>query len=561
MLPRMRVVHSIRAVLLPLPVVTGLLASSTIAAAQTPNTANFLVRSGSVIIGTEQVTVERTSQGTTISSTGRLAPPANLVLRKLQIRYDANGAPMSMMLDASAGGLPTSIQSTVVGATATNTVTLAGGQTVTSTQPIDPAAVLLPSPFVAPYEALAQRLRSAVGGADIVAFQPTGPPIHLQVGDSSAKQIQTVEGSIRARQTMLTVTGPDVAPFSIDVWGDDSGRLLRVSIPAQQVEFIREDLASVSARIVTMARPNDEDVRIPANGFSLAGTLSKPATASGRLPVVLLLGGSSPAGRDESAYGVPIFGQLANTIADAGFLVLRYDKRGVGQSGGRVEAAALRDYADDARAAVRFLAERKDVDRHRIVIVGHGEGGWIALMTAAEEKRVAAAGLIAAAGVTGADLNLYQVAHGMEHSGRPESERQASLALQRQIQQAVVTGKGWEAPSITSQMRRQADTPYFQSFLTMDPARVLKNTSQPLLILQGDRDTQVPPSNTQTLEALAKQRTHNGGVSVVIVPDVNHLLVPAKTGELDEYQTLPDRTVSPAVGSALVTWLRQLPRR
>ena len=175
-------------------------------------------------------------------------------------------------------------------------------------------------------------------------------------------------------------------------------------IPAQSLEFAREDVASVSSRLVTMSRPNDEDIRIPANGFSLAGTVSKPANASGKLPAVILVSGSDPTDRDENVFGIPIFGQIADALADAGFIVLRYDKRGVGQSGGRTEAARLEHFAEDAKAAVKVMSERKDVDRKRMAIVGHSEGGWIALM-AAKDKRVAAVGLVSTAGVSGRELN------------------------------------------------------------------------------------------------------------------------------------------------------------
>jgi pimeloyl-ACP methyl ester carboxylesterase len=329
-----------------------------------------------------------------------------------------------------------------------------------------------------------------------------------------------------------------------------------VSIPAQSLEFAREDIASVSARLVTMSRPNDEDVRIPANGFSLAGTVSKPVNATGKLPAVILVSGSDPTDRDENVFGIPIFGQIADALADAGFIVLRYDKRGVGQSGGRTEAARLEHFAEDARAAVKAMSERKDVDRKRVAIVGHSEGGWIALM-AAKDNRVAAVGLVATAAVSGRELNLYQVAHGLERSTRSDAERQATIDLQKQIQQAVVTGLGWDQIKVPEAIRHQADTPYFQSFLTLDPARLMKDVQQPLLIVEGERDTQVPPANAEKLETLAKARKKAAPVKVVKIPAINHLLVPASTGEVDEYGRLTDRHVSPAVTTELISWLRQ----
>jgi len=92
---------------------------------------------------------------------------------------------------------------------------------------------------------------------------------------------------------------------------------------------VREDIGAVSTRRVTVSREGDEQVKVPANGFALAGTLSRPSnTAAGsRLPAVVLVGGSGPTDREETVAGIAIFGELANGLADAGFLVLRYDKR------------------------------------------------------------------------------------------------------------------------------------------------------------------------------------------------------------------------------------------
>ena len=104
----------------------------------------------------------------------------------------------------------------------------------------------------------------------------------------------------------------------------------------------------------------------------------------------MLVGGSGLTDRDETISGIPIFGQLANALADAGYLVLRYDKRAVGQSGGRAEAATLADFADDLRAAVRFHQHRKDVDRRRLAVVGHSEGGAVVLAGGRSENRIAA---------------------------------------------------------------------------------------------------------------------------------------------------------------------------
>ena len=126
-----------------------------------------------------------------------------------------------------------------------------------------------------------------------------------------------------------------------------------------------------------MRNPTDADVSIQANGFNLAGTLTTPPGVAGRLrhPAVVLVGGPLPADRDESIDGVPVFAQLAKSLADAGMIVVRYDRRGGGQSGGRTETATMTDYADDLSAVVKWLSKRDDVDDRRLVVAGRGDGG------------------------------------------------------------------------------------------------------------------------------------------------------------------------------------------
>lgn len=558
MLNPMGLLHSIRLRMCALAALACAGALSAVpASAQAPASASFTVLVRSHPIGSEQVTVERTAQGWTVSGSGRMGPPIDVVLRTFRAEYDGDWKPRALSFDATLRGQGGTLATTITGDSARSVVTPSGAAANEKTDTIDPASVLFANPAVAPFEAVAARLKTAAPGTTIPFYQPPAGSFTAEVGESTDEQIKTVDRLIHARRTRLTFRVSNGPPVALEVWGDENGRLLRVSIPSQALDFAREDIASVGARIVTMARPNDEDVRIPATGFSLAGTISKPVNATGPLPAVLLVGGSGLADRDETEFGIPIFGQLANALADAGFLVLRYDKRGTGQSGGRVEAATLADYAEDAKAAVKLLADRKDVDRRHITVLGHSEGGWIALLAARKNGRVATVALVATAGVAGTDLNLYQTTHGLERSNRTGADRQATVDLQKRIQQAVITGKGWDEAGMTDAIRRQADTPYFQSFLTFDPAKLLKDVRQPLLIVQGERDTQVPPSNARTLADLANVRKKVAPAQVVIVPGINHLLVPAATGEVDEYRTLSDHTVSPAVTTALAEWLRQ----
>jgi hypothetical protein len=519
----------------------------------------FTVFRRAVPIASEQVSVERTASGWEISGSGRAGNPPNVATRRLHLSYDADWRPLGLTLDVIVGTDVSGLRTVVTGTSARNEITT-GTDTTEKIDAIDPQAVLLPNPLFASYEALTARLQTATAGSTIPAYVAPQGSLSIDVREVTSERIQTLARVIDARLSRITMRAEGAAPLDVDVWGDESGRLLRISVPSQALEIMREDVASVSTRRVVVSRDNDELVRMPGNGFSLAGTVSKPVKtpAAARLPAVVLVAGSGPVDRDETVAGVPIFGQLAGALADAGFVVVRYDKRGVGQSGGRPEAATLEDYAEDLRGVVRFMSERRDVDRDRLVAVGHSEGGAVAMLAAAREGRIKALVLLASIGSTGAELNMAQVTRALERSNRSEAERRATIDLQAQIQAAVLGRGTWDG--VPETFRAQADTPWFRSFLAFDPSRHIRDIDQPILVVQGLLDTQVDPSNADRLEKLARTRDRDKVVQVVKVPGVNHLLLPATTGEVDEYASLRDQQVSPAIPNAIAEWIRKVLR-
>jgi pimeloyl-ACP methyl ester carboxylesterase len=352
------------------------------------------------------------------------------------------------------------------------------------------------------------------------------------------------------------------------MWIDGRNRFARLVLPAASLTVIRDDLSVVMAREERISRPGDEDVFIPANGFNLGGTVSEPAAAAagaakgaaGRFPAVVLVAGSGRQDRDELVFGIPILGQLAGSLADAGFVVVRYDKRGVGLSGGRVESATLDDYATDIISVVNWLRRRKDVDPDRIAVVGHSEGGAVAMLAADREKRIKAIGLVATPGRTGRETTLEQQQRLLARSKDSAEDRKAKVELQERIMDAATSGRGWEA--VPPALRREADTAWFRSWLQFDPAAAMKKIDQPVLIVQGALDAQVPPAHADHLETFSRARRTSAAAVTrkIVVPGVNHLLVPARTGEVDEYPTLAVKTVAPEISQGIAEWLKSVLR-
>jgi hypothetical protein len=519
--------------------------------------ASFTVFLQGVAVGAEQVTVVRTPQGITISGDERIGPPIRLVARRAQIRYTADWRPLECLVEGSSRDEALVVRATVSGTTVT-TDYIQGTRPGRKTDQIAADALLLPDVFFGAYAALAARLSDAKAGDRINLYIPPSGSATVTVTSVSNDRVRTEDALVEVRRYALEFSGAGT-PGGLELWADSGGRLLRFSVPARGFDIIRSDIASVNARREIVARANDERVSIPANGFSLTGTLSKPASGlapGARLPSVVLVSGSAPTDREEMLAGIPVFGQLASALADAGFLVLRYDKRGVGQSGGRIENTTLGDYAEDAIAAVKFLERRSDVDRRRVAVLGYAEGGAVATVAASRQGSIAALVLVAAPGATGEAYMLERQEHLLDLMNIPDADRRAKIELQKRLLQAVLTGKDLDV--LPADLRRQADTPWFRSFLGFDPAKTISKCDQPILIVQGGVDRETAPANADRLDGVARARKGRAGIAVKVVklPALNHLLVPAPTGEMDEYDHLTSRTIAPEVAAAIQAWLK-----
>jgi pimeloyl-ACP methyl ester carboxylesterase len=507
-------------------------------------------------IGQERVLISSEADGWLVRGTNRLEAPIDVTTRVAEIHYDKQWRPTRLLLDSTSRGQEVVIKTTFASGQASSEISV-DGKVSTKSDAVADDTIVLSNVFLSSYAALARRLVGQKAGTEFRGYLAPQLELPMRVDGVFPERIETPQESIAATRYSVIITNPPPGGvLAVSVWTDSAGALLRVSIPAQSLDLARDDVASAAARMTAFSLPGDESVRIPASGFNLAASVTKPANATEPLPALILIGSSDPVDRDESVAGIPVFGQLAGRLVEAGFLVVRYDKRGVGQSGGRTETATINDYSDDVRAIISWLdKQRKDVDKDRIGLVGHSEGAWVALTTAARDKRVAAVVLVAGASTTGSEVVLEQQRHVLEQLKTADADRQAKIELQKKINTAAMKGSGWEG--IPEQARRAADTPWFQSFLSYDPARVMRDVRQPILIVQGALDTEVPPQHADRLAELARARKRKVAVDVVKVPGVNHLLVPAKTGEVSEYAVLPDRTVSAVAATVIATWMMQ----
>jgi fermentation-respiration switch protein FrsA (DUF1100 family) len=317
-----------------------------------------------------------------------------------------------------------------------------------------------------------------------------------------------------------------------------------------------------------------------APGVTLAGTLTLPP-GPGPFPSAVLISGSGPQTRDEDIFGHRLFFVLADYLTRRGIAVLRYDKRGLGQSTGNYAEATTADFASDARAAVAYLKTVSAVDPKQIGLIGHSEGGLIAPRVAAPTSGIAFVVLMAAPGLTGEQILLQQAALIGRSEGASEAVIASNTELQKQMfatvlvtpdpQQAqkrlhtILSRYATHLPaadkaalggtqSFADRTAASVSSPWFRSFLVSDPITALRQMRCPVLALNGSHDLQVPPLEDLDAIRAALQAGGNQDYTVQELPGLNHLFQNCRTGALSEYATSPE-TISPLALRVISDWI------
>lgn len=313
----------------------------------------------------------------------------------------------------------------------------------------------------------------------------------------------------------------------------------------------------------------DEDVSYQNNvqNVTLAATLTIPQ-GKGPFPAVVLITGSGPQDRDESLLGHKPFLVLSDYLTRKGIAVLRADDRGTAKSTGTFATATTADFATDVEAGLVYLKTRPEIDPHKIGLIGHSEGGIIAPMIAARNPDVAFIVMMAGSGVTGDEILAAQVQAIAEASGKSHEDAVKEGAREREVLTLIETEKNEAAleKEIREKMAGEVpDTqigasiktltsPWFRYFITYDPAIALRKVTCPVLVIGGEKDTQVPVKQNLPAIRAALEQAGNKHFEVDELPGLNHLFQTAQTGSPTEYAQI-EETISPVALEKIATWI------
>ena len=296
-----------------------------------------------------------------------------------------------------------------------------------------------------------------------------------------------------------------------------------------------------------------------ANGdVTLNGTLVLPEGYNRSTPALVMVTGSGQQNRDEEIFDHKPFSVISDALARAGIATLRYDDRGYGTKTANLANSTTEDFKNDAAAGIALLRERFD----KVGVIGHSEGGTIALMLAAEQKAdfiVSLAGMV----ISGAETLLWQNRISLAQAGIPQESIDTYCKILGEAFEARINGGSAPNPErndLPDALKQnylavlaQLQTPYMSHFISLDMRKILYKVGCPVLALNGTKDIQVEAESN--LNALADGLTANNIRKIEKVEGVNHLFQHCTTGAVTEYREI-EETIAPEVLETVTKWIQ-----
>jgi hypothetical protein len=327
----------------------------------------------------------------------------------------------------------------------------------------------------------------------------------------------------------------------------------------------------------------DSVITIQSDTVQLGASLYLPKT-KGKVPALVMVSGTGPQDRNGTMAGYPFFKQIATFLVGKGYAVLLMDDRGVGKSTGNYASATTADFANDALAAVKYLRTQSQINREKIGLIGHSEGGAASAIAAAQSTDVKFIVSLAGLASNGFASLVQQNEDLVNHSPLTVTDKNRANAINRLMFETAL--KYADAPDMADRLNetynkwkkvddslfklsgvafdhfrfpiysyvKQATGKWYRYFIKYDAQEVMKKIKVPVLALNGDKDLMVNPTVN-----LANWKNYiaaggNKNVTTQLFPNVNHLMQHCETCKPDEYAKIKSG-VSAAVLNTILSWL------
>ncbi|MGI9585658.1 MAG: alpha/beta hydrolase [Acidimicrobiia bacterium] len=299
----------------------------------------------------------------------------------------------------------------------------------------------------------------------------------------------------------------------------------------------------------------ETNINIPSGDINLAGTLTFP-DGEGPYPTALLIAGSGPLDRDGNHKRMPlgVSRDLAAALCEVGWASVRYDKRGVGKSGGDYLSTGFYDELEDTIAALEWMLDRPTTAT--AVAIGHSVGATYAAELSASQPALDGAALLAYTAKTGEDTLKWQAVEISASIPRFATGLMSLFRTSVTKQQAKALDKlKATSDDVTRIQMQKVNAKWMREFIAYDPKPVLADTKAPLLAVTGSKDVQVDPDDIAIVAEVA-----GAEATAQVVPDVDHILryEPADRSNPKKYKSQLKEPIDGRVMGLLEVWLQDL---
>lgn len=310
---------------------------------------------------------------------------------------------------------------------------------------------------------------------------------------------------------------------------------------------------------------------------------------NGPFPAVVLITGSGQQNRDEELFGHKPFAVLADYLTRKGYVVMRVDDRGVGQTTGDVKNATSKDFANDVMTSLDYLKAMPQVNKTKVGLLGHSEGGMIAQLVAAERKDLAFVIMHAGPGQPILDLMTEQNRLVLTSTGMPAESVQRYSSFYKGMMTVIASASSdsaavkLAAPLLDDWMDKtpketvvattgiksgegkaayvngfvkQVRSPWFHYFIQYNPGAYVQKMKAKVLALNGDKDIQVPSKENLSALKASLQKGGNKSFETVELKGLNHLFQHCQKCTVAEYAEL-EETMAPEALETIGAWLNK----
>jgi len=293
----------------------------------------------------------------------------------------------------------------------------------------------------------------------------------------------------------------------------------------------------------------------------------------GPFPTAILISGSGQQDRDETILGHKSFAVIADYLTNRGVAVLRVDDRQMGKSTGDVVNATSEDFANDVKVSLNYLKNRKEVDKKRMGLIGHSEGGLIASIVASRNNDIDFVIMLAGPGVKGEDILVQQNEDILKGDGISAKAASSYGTLYRNMIEDVLAESDttklypkmisdfekWKAnqsDQILEQLKLKRDnsndnqlamgfaqgfaSQWIKYFIQSDPQPFIEKFNCKVLALNGSKDVQVNAAINLPAIKKALKKSKSPSYETKEIPGLNHLFQHCKKCTVEEYDEIEE---------------------